>query len=246
MECRTAFRCVRRSDGDTQDAHTDLALRRHRKRAVRRITRLPEYYPARTEQSILDRWAPEMVAITGPDTLVELDSGTSDKTRSLLDAMAMTGALRRSVPFGVADATLREASNRIAADYAMRCVAWWATPSPPRRGSDRRRAPVRVSRRHDRQLRACRAGGVVVTDRCGHGPRLPSRGGRGRRVQRQVHGQPVRAARQLPRHAARPRPRHLFATSSPPTPAGCLPGSASPATSPRSSTPRADGDVRAS
>ena len=90
-------------------------------------TRLPEYYPARTEQSILDRWAPEMVAITGPDTLVELDSGTSDKTRSLLDAMAMTGALRRYVPFDVADATLREASNRIAADYAMRCVAWWAT-----------------------------------------------------------------------------------------------------------------------
>jgi L-histidine Nalpha-methyltransferase len=83
------------------------------------ITRLPEYYPARTEQSILDRWAPEMVAITGADTLVELGSGTSDKTRSLLDAMAMTGALRRYVPFDVADATLREASNRIAADYAI-------------------------------------------------------------------------------------------------------------------------------
>jgi L-histidine Nalpha-methyltransferase len=83
------------------------------------ITRLPEYYPARTEQSILDRWAPEMVAITGPDTLVELGSGTSDKTRSLLDAIAMTGALRRYVPFDVADATLREASARIATDYAI-------------------------------------------------------------------------------------------------------------------------------
>ena len=83
------------------------------------ITRLPEYYPARTEQSILDRWAPEMVAITGADTLVELGSGTSDKTRSLLDAMAATGTLQRYVPFDVADATLREASSRIATDYAI-------------------------------------------------------------------------------------------------------------------------------
>ena len=83
------------------------------------ITRLPEYYPARTEQSILDRWAQEMVSITGPDTLIELGSGTSDKTRSLLDAMAATGALRRYVPFDVADATLREASSRIATDYAI-------------------------------------------------------------------------------------------------------------------------------
>lgn len=83
------------------------------------ITRLPEYYPARAEQSILDSWAAEMVAITGPDTLVELGSGTSDKTRSLLDAMAATGALRRYVPFDVAAATLREASIRIACEYAI-------------------------------------------------------------------------------------------------------------------------------
>ena len=83
------------------------------------ITRLPEYYPARTEQSILDRWAPEMVAITGADTLVELGSGTSHKTRSLLDAMAATGELRRYVPFDVAEATLREAAARIATEYAI-------------------------------------------------------------------------------------------------------------------------------
>jgi len=83
------------------------------------ITRLPEYYPARTEQSILDRWAPEMVAISGADTLVELGSGTSDKTRALLDAMAATGSLRRYVPFDVADATLRDASTRIAIDYGI-------------------------------------------------------------------------------------------------------------------------------
>ena len=119
------------------------------------ITRLPEYYPARTEQSILDRWAREMVAITRPDTLVELGSGTSAKTRSLLDAMAATGALRRYIPFDVADTTLREASTRIATEYAIEVRG---VVGDFRRhldgGSDRRRAPVRLSGRHDRQLRA--------------------------------------------------------------------------------------------
>jgi len=83
------------------------------------ITRLPEYYPARTEQSILDTWSPAMVARTRPDTLVELGSGTSDKTRALLDAMVATGTLRRYVPFDVSEGTLREASARIADEYAI-------------------------------------------------------------------------------------------------------------------------------
>jgi len=83
------------------------------------ITRLPEYYPARTEQSILDRWARSMVAITVPDTLVELGSGTCDKTRALLDAMEGAGTLRRYVPFDVAEATLRDASARIASEYGI-------------------------------------------------------------------------------------------------------------------------------
>jgi L-histidine Nalpha-methyltransferase len=83
------------------------------------ITRLPEYYPARTEQSILDRWAPQMVDRVGADTLVELGSGTSEKTGALLDAMAATGDLRRYVPFDVADATLRDAADRIAARYGI-------------------------------------------------------------------------------------------------------------------------------
>ena len=50
------------------------------------ITRLPEYYPTEAERSILRRHAPAVAALTGADTLVELGSGTSDKTRTLLDA----------------------------------------------------------------------------------------------------------------------------------------------------------------
>ena len=52
------------------------------------ITRLPEYYPTRTERSILDRYAADMVDAAGSDTLIELGSGSSEKTRLLLDAIA--------------------------------------------------------------------------------------------------------------------------------------------------------------
>lgn len=51
------------------------------------ITRLPEYYPTRTERSILLRSAAEIVAAAGTRTLIELGSGSSEKTRLLLDAM---------------------------------------------------------------------------------------------------------------------------------------------------------------
>jgi len=51
------------------------------------ITRLPEYYPTRTERAILAARATEVVALAGTRTLVELGSGSSEKTRLLLDAM---------------------------------------------------------------------------------------------------------------------------------------------------------------
>lgn len=81
------------------------------------ITRLPEYYPTETERSILRHHATEIVASSGADTLVELGSGTSDKTRTLLDAMAAGGQLRRFVPFEVNEATLRAAAAAIDREY---------------------------------------------------------------------------------------------------------------------------------
>ena len=47
-------------------------------------------------------------------------------------------------------------------------------------------------------------------------PRLPARAGRGRRVQRQVHGEPARVARRLLRDAAGPRPRVTYRNFFPP------------------------------
>jgi L-histidine N-alpha-methyltransferase len=83
------------------------------------ITRLEEYYPTRTERSILDAHAHDIVTASGADTLVELGSGTSEKTRLLLDALCDADRLRRFVPLDVSEATLRSASDAIAAEYGV-------------------------------------------------------------------------------------------------------------------------------
>jgi len=81
------------------------------------ITRLAEYYPTETERSILRAEADAIVAASGADTVVELGSGTSDKTRTLLDAFARAGQLRRFIPFEVNEATVRAAAEQIAIAY---------------------------------------------------------------------------------------------------------------------------------
>jgi L-histidine N-alpha-methyltransferase len=83
------------------------------------ITRLPEYYLTRAERSILDAHADEIVAAAGSDTLVELGSGTSEKTRLILDAMQRRGSLRRVVPFDVSEEVLREAAVDINGAYGV-------------------------------------------------------------------------------------------------------------------------------
>ncbi|MDV3123989.1 L-histidine N(alpha)-methyltransferase [Mycobacterium sp. 21AC1] len=81
------------------------------------ITRLPEYYPTRTEAQILSQRAADIVAAAGADTLVELGSGTSEKTRMLLDAMRDGGLLRRFIPFDVDAGVLRAAGDAIGREY---------------------------------------------------------------------------------------------------------------------------------
>jgi L-histidine N-alpha-methyltransferase len=81
------------------------------------ITRLPEYYPTRAERAILAARAGDIAARTGADTLIELGSGTSEKTRLLLDALAAKGTLRRFVPFDVSEPTLRDACAAIELEY---------------------------------------------------------------------------------------------------------------------------------
>ncbi len=81
------------------------------------ITRLPEYYPTRAERSILEAHVDDIAALTAAETLVELGSGTSEKTRLLLSALTGLGTLRRFVPFDVDPVVLEEASVAVAEEH---------------------------------------------------------------------------------------------------------------------------------
>jgi L-histidine N-alpha-methyltransferase len=81
------------------------------------ITRLPEYYPTRAERAILEARAGEIATASGADVLVELGSGTSEKTRLLLTALREAGTLRRFVPFDVDPSVLRMAGEALTREY---------------------------------------------------------------------------------------------------------------------------------
>jgi L-histidine N-alpha-methyltransferase len=81
-----------------------------------RITELPEYYPTRSERRVLADHSPEIALLTGARSLVELGSGSSEKTRLLLDALRAR-ELRQFVPMDVSPTALRESAAAIAHDY---------------------------------------------------------------------------------------------------------------------------------
>jgi L-histidine N-alpha-methyltransferase len=81
------------------------------------ITRLPEYYPTRAERAILVGHAADIAAATGAETLIELGSGTSEKTRLLLRALRDGGTLRGFVPFDVDPAVLKDASAAVGVEF---------------------------------------------------------------------------------------------------------------------------------
>ncbi|WP_130512713.1 L-histidine N(alpha)-methyltransferase [Krasilnikovia cinnamomea] len=82
-----------------------------------RITRLPEYYPTRTERQILAEHAADVARLTGAKTLVELGSGSSEKTRLLLDALTAHGTLGGFVALDVSPAALRDAADKLIVEY---------------------------------------------------------------------------------------------------------------------------------
>ncbi len=87
------------------------------------ITRLPEYYLTRAETSILRRHSADIAALSRCESLVELGSGTSAKTRLLLRALLDGGTLREFVPFDVDPAVLTEASGALAAEFPGLAIA---------------------------------------------------------------------------------------------------------------------------
>ncbi|GAA3761163.1 L-histidine N(alpha)-methyltransferase [Plantactinospora mayteni] len=81
------------------------------------ITRLPEYYPTRAERAVLVARAGEIARLTDAKTLIELGSGSSEKTRLLLDALTARGSLGTFVPLDVSVSALEQSTAEIAAAY---------------------------------------------------------------------------------------------------------------------------------
>jgi len=82
-----------------------------------RITRLPEYYPTEAEREILATHSAMIAEVSGATTVIELGSGTSDKTRTLLDAFVVHGEIERFAPLDVSEATLLFAAEVLAERY---------------------------------------------------------------------------------------------------------------------------------
>jgi L-histidine Nalpha-methyltransferase len=81
------------------------------------ITRLPEYYPTRTERGILESWMPRLIPELGTRTLVELGAGSAEKTRVILDAMRQAGTGELYVPIDVSATFLSRTAGRLRREY---------------------------------------------------------------------------------------------------------------------------------
>jgi L-histidine N-alpha-methyltransferase len=82
-----------------------------------KITGLPEYYPTRAEREILYETAGQIAALSGAGTLVELGSGSSEKTRLLIDALRSAGTLATYVPVDVSEPALVTAAQALIGEY---------------------------------------------------------------------------------------------------------------------------------
>lgn len=81
------------------------------------ITRLPEYYPTRTEDRILRSMGNELVEEFGFRELVEIGSGLSTKTLMLLDAMERLRTLERYFPMDISQETLEGSARSLLERY---------------------------------------------------------------------------------------------------------------------------------
>jgi L-histidine N-alpha-methyltransferase len=82
-----------------------------------RICELPEYYPTRSERTILEQEAAFIAERTRATEVVELGAGYATKTRILLDALLEAGTLRRFIPVDVSEATVRGCAEALVAEY---------------------------------------------------------------------------------------------------------------------------------
>lgn len=78
----------------------------------------PEYYPTRAERALLDQYGEQIIQRSGATTLVELGSGSSEKTPALLDPLTATaGGAAVYVPVDVSVSALIAAVGKLEQEY---------------------------------------------------------------------------------------------------------------------------------
>ncbi|NER79617.1 MAG: L-histidine N(alpha)-methyltransferase [Leptolyngbya sp. SIO1D8] len=82
-----------------------------------KITELPEYYLTRTEYQILTQFSGAIADQVGPCDLIELGSGSSRKTRLLLDAYRQQQCALKYVPVDVSGGMLEESAHALLTEY---------------------------------------------------------------------------------------------------------------------------------
>ena len=89
-------------------------------RLFEQITRLEAYYPTRTEASILSDHGLEVIDAMGEAvTIVELGSGSSTKTRLLLDILAHRQQRVDYIPIDISPTVVTRFGEQLLADYPM-------------------------------------------------------------------------------------------------------------------------------
>ena len=81
------------------------------------ITRLPEYYPTRTERALLASWMPELIPQLGTRALIELGAGSAEKSRLIIGAMRAAGTADLYVPIDVSASFLNQTAAQLRGEY---------------------------------------------------------------------------------------------------------------------------------
>lgn len=82
-----------------------------------KITALPEYYPSRTEEAILDRHASAIAEKAPAQTVIEIGAGSSQKVEVVLQALLEGESVTEFVPIDISRDYLALASERLASRF---------------------------------------------------------------------------------------------------------------------------------
>ena len=89
----------------------------HGSELFERICRTSEYYPTRTEDLILQQYAQDIIQSTLPSKIFELGSGSSTKTRRLLDACSETAHFPSYTAFDISERALLSGGTTLSTYY---------------------------------------------------------------------------------------------------------------------------------